>query len=116
MAPLNAATALAECARVFAEDLPEVAGVLQGAAYVAFRQPSPAAGNTRRSDTALIGPNDNFVLTALRETGELVAAALGDERQRELRTAGAAMSIDEAISYAFANIDPRLLTGRITLT
>jgi predicted ATPase/class 3 adenylate cyclase len=113
--PLTGATCLAECARAFADERPEVAGVLQGAAYAAFRRASPAPKGTRRSDTAPVGPNANFVLTALRETGELAAAALGDERQRELRNAGAAMSMDEAISYALANIDPKLLTGPITL-
>ena len=41
-------------------------------------------------------------------------AALGDDRRRELRTEGAAMSTDEAISYALANIDPKLLNGPIT--
>ncbi len=29
-------------------------------------------------------------------------------------TEGAAMSTDEAISYALANIDPKLLTGPVT--
>jgi tetratricopeptide (TPR) repeat protein len=114
MPPLTAATALAECARVFAADRPEIAAVLQGAAYAAFRQASPTA-NAPRTGYAPVGPNENFLLAALRETGDLVAAALGNERRRELRTAGAAMSTDEAISYALANIDPKLLTGPITL-
>jgi hypothetical protein len=114
MCPLQVSTRLAECARAFAENRPELAGVLQGAAYAAFRRASPAADGARRSDTAPVGPNANFVLTALRETGDLIAAALGDQRQRELRTAGAAMSMDEAISYALANIDPKLLTGPVT--
>ena len=111
MAPLQAATCLAECARAFADDRPEVAGVLQGAAYAAFRRASPAATSTRRSDPAPVDPNANFVLTALRETGEIVASALGNERQRELRATGAAMSMDEAVSDALANIDPKLTTG-----
>ena len=114
MASLPAATCLAECARAFADDRPELAGVLQGAAYAAFRRASPAAGGARRPDTALVGPNANFVLAELRETGDIVAAALGDDRRRELRTEGAAMSTDEAISYALANIDPKLLNGPIT--
>lgn len=57
-----------------------------------------------------------FLLTdleALRETGELVAAAIGKERLRELRAEGAAMSMDEAVTYALAHIDPKLLTGPI---
>jgi electron transfer flavoprotein alpha/beta subunit len=50
----------------------------------------------------------------LRETGDLVAAAVGDERARELRRTGAAMGLDEALSYALANIDPKLLRGLIS--
>jgi predicted ATPase/class 3 adenylate cyclase len=115
MGALQAATCLAECARAFADDRPELAGVLQGAAYAAFQRASPAADGARRSESAPVGPNGNFVLAALRETGDLVATALGDERRRELRATGAAMSMDEAISYALANIDPKLLTGPITL-
>ena len=49
----------------------------------------------------------------MHETGEIVAAALGDERRRALRAEGAAMSMDDAISYALANIDPKLLTGPV---
>jgi hypothetical protein len=89
--------------------------VLQGAAYAAFRRASPAPNGTSRPAAGPVGPNANFVLTALRETGDLVAAALGDQRRRELRTEGAAMSMDAAISYALANIDPKLLTGPVTL-
>jgi len=112
MAPLHAATCLAEAARVFAEDRPELAGVVQGGAYAAFRRASPA-DSTRRSDASAVDPDANFVLAALRETGDLVAAALGDQRRRELRATGAAMSTDEAISHALANIDPKLLTGPV---
>jgi hypothetical protein len=103
--PLQAATCLAECARAFADDSPEIAGVLTGAAYAAFRLASPQQDLHRRP--APVGPGVNFVLSALHETGELVAAALGDQRRRELRSIGAAMSMDEASSYALANIDPR---------
>jgi class 3 adenylate cyclase len=51
---------------------------------------------------------------ALRETHEIVAAAVGDERARELRRTGAAMGLDEAVSYALTHIDPKLLTGPIS--
>ncbi len=58
-------------------------------------------------------PSVNFVLAAMHETGDIVAAALGDERRRALRTEGAAMSMDEAINFALANIDPKLRTGPV---
>jgi predicted ATPase/class 3 adenylate cyclase len=111
--PLQVATCLAECARALADDEPETAGLLHGAAYAAFRQASPAAQLASRSQNAPIDPNANFVLAAQRETGDIVAAAIGDERRRELRAQGAAMSMDEAMSYALANIDPKLFTGPI---
>lgn len=115
MPMLAAATNLAECARAFAEDRPEIAGVLQGASYAAFRRAKPSTNRTGQSPTASGDPSANWVLAALRETGELVGAALGDQRLRELGTQGAAMSMDEAISYLLANIDPKLLTNPITL-
>ena len=109
LAPLQVATSLAECARAFAEDRPEVAGVLRGAAYAAFHRASAVGGGTR-SSAATTGPNSNFLLAALSETGDIVATTLGADKRRELRTAGAEMSMDEAVSYALANIDPKLLT------
>jgi predicted ATPase/class 3 adenylate cyclase len=111
MSPLWAAICFAECARAVAEYNLEVAGILRGAAYGAFRQAVPVGDSARQPDTSRVGARANFVLAALRETGDLVAAALGDDRRRELRAAGAAMSLDEAISYALANIDSKLLTG-----
>ena len=113
MAPLQVATSLAECARALAEDRPEVAGVLQGAAYNTFRLASPVAESSSRSRTVHVGSNANFVLADLRDAGDLVAAALGKERGRRLRAEGAAMNMDTAISYALANIDPKLLNGPI---
>jgi predicted ATPase len=113
MSPLHAATCLAECARGLAEDRPDIAGVLQGAAYAALRMASPdidKAGSAGAEDA-----NANFLLIALRETGDMVAAALGDEHRRELRNQGAAMSIEEAISYTLANVDPEFLSGPITI-
>lgn len=66
-----------------------------------------------RTGAPAVGPNDNFVLTALHQVGDIVAAALGDQRARELRSTGKTMSMDEAITYALANIDPKLQTGPI---
>jgi hypothetical protein len=113
-ADIYGATCLAECARAMAETQPEAAGVLQGAAYKAFGRASPGGGAKRRSDGRPADPNANFVLVALRQTGALVAAALGTERHRQLRTVGLEMTTDEAISYALAHIDPQLLAGPLT--
>ena len=101
MAPIAVAICLALCARGFADRELEVAGVLLGAAYTNFRRASASP------DNAPAAPASNFVFEALRETRDLVAVALGDDRRRELRAAGAAMSMDEAASYAIANIDSK---------
>ena len=108
---LQLAPCLALCARALAEHRPETAGLLRGAAYAAYRRGSPP--HTRQSGTEPGDSNGNFTLVALRETRDLVSAALGDERRQELRAQGAAMSMDEAVAYALANIDPKLLTGPI---
>ena len=109
---MQSAPCLALCARAFAEDRPEVAGVLRGAAYAAYRRGSPSQ-SPPTPGTGSGDSNANFVLAALREAGDLVTAALGEERRRELRGKGAAMSMDEAISFALDHIDPKLLTGPI---
>jgi predicted ATPase/class 3 adenylate cyclase len=107
VALMQSAPSLALCARALAEERPEVAGVLRGASYAAFSQADPARGGTA------VTPQANFVLAALREAGELVGAALGDDMRRELRNTGAAMTMDEAVAYALAHIDARLLTGAL---
>jgi hypothetical protein len=82
---------------------------LRGAAYAAYRRGSPSQ-SPPTPGTGSADSNANFVLAALREAGDLVTAALGEERRRELRGKGAAMSMDEAISFALDHIDPKLLT------
>ena len=110
--PLMAgAPSLGVCARALAVDRPEVAGVLRGAAYAAYRR-----GSTGHSlpDTGQRNPSVNYLLEALREAGDLVTAAVGEERRQRLREEGAAMTLDEAVAYALANIDPKLLSGPIS--
>jgi predicted ATPase/class 3 adenylate cyclase len=110
--PMQSAPSLALCARAIAHDRPELAGVLRGAAYAAFHRAGTNDSSLSATDASTT-PEANFVLMALRETGDIVAAVLGEERRRELRTMGAAMTMDEAISYALANVDPKLLTNPI---
>ncbi len=105
VALMQSAPCLALCARALAADRPEVAGVLRGASYAAFAQANPAGVMSVSAPT----PEANFVLAALREAGELVGAALGDDKRRELRNIGAAMTMDEAVAYALANVDSNVL-------
>jgi predicted ATPase/class 3 adenylate cyclase len=111
--PLHSAPCFAECARALVEERPEVAGVLQGAAYSAFRLAAPKIDSGSRSAAPQTSTRNNFVFQAMRETHELLVAAVGEDRARELRKTGAAMGLDEAVSYALAHIDPKLLTGPI---
>ena len=109
---MQSAPCLALCGRALVEDRPEVAGVLRGAAYSGFHQ-----GASRSQSPLPPGASDsdsNFILAALRETGDLVAAALGEERRQQLRTEGARMNMDEAVVYALMNIDPKLLSNPLT--
>jgi predicted ATPase/class 3 adenylate cyclase len=109
---MAAGPCLGVCARALADDKPEVAGVLRGAAYAAFRRGS--TGQSAPGDGPG-GPTANYILRGLREAGDIVTAALSEERRQQLRAQGAAMTLDEAVSYALANIDPRLLSGPITM-
>ena len=68
------------CTRIGRESA-RTAGVLNGAAYTTFRRAASESGGERQPRTAtVVGPNANFVLTAMSETSDIVAAALGDER------------------------------------
>ena len=114
MNPLHSAPCFAECARALVEDRPEVAGVLLGAAYSAFRLAAPKGESGSRSAVPQTNTRNNFVFQAMRETHELLVAEVGEDRARELRRTGADMGLDEAASYALAHIDPKLLTGPIS--
>lgn len=111
MAPLQVAPCLAMCARGLAESRPETAGVLHGAAISAFRRAASEVGTSGRTSSPSVGPNANFVLSALHDVGQIVSAALGDRRAGELRDEGKRMSMDEAIAFALVDIDPRLAAG-----
>ena len=114
MAPLQVAPCLALCARALADSSTRGSRCLArcGLCHLSGAQRlKPAAEGDRAPQQS--ARTANFVLTAMHETGDIVAAALGDERRRALRTEGAAMSMDEAVTYALANIDPKLLTGPI---
>ena len=101
---LQAAPFLTLCARALAEERPEQAGVLLGATQSAFGGKSKAL----RSDITTRQSTEReraLWSTISREANELVAASLGERRARDLRVAGAAMNVDEAVSYTLSIID-----------
>ncbi|KUI45986.1 hypothetical protein AU198_00100 [Mycobacterium sp. GA-1199] len=105
MAPLQVAPCLATYARALAEHQPEAAGVLLGAAYATFQRAAAESRKAGRRAAAPTGPNANFVVTAMHDTGRIVAAALGDGRARELHAEGRQMGMDDAITYALAVVE-----------
>ncbi|OBF95900.1 hypothetical protein A5790_06690 [Mycobacterium sp. 852002-51152_SCH6134967] len=104
MAPLQVAPCLAMYGRALAEREPEAAGVLAGAAYATFQRAAAESRTAGGRTPAATGPNANFVITAMHETGRIVAATLGEKRARELHSEGKRMTMDEAITYALARV------------
>jgi hypothetical protein len=97
-------------ARGLAEDRPEPAAVIQGAVAVVLRGITPrgAGPDTRPSEQP--GTIIEFVAGARRDATQLIVAALGEPRMRELRAEGAALTEDQAYTYARAHIDEYLAT------
>ncbi|WP_101951351.1 NB-ARC domain-containing protein [Mycobacterium sp. 3519A] len=110
---LQTAPCLALCARALVDEHPEVAAVLQGAAYATFQRMASAKAGKQRREQRQTGPNAHFIFSALREAADLASEAIGGDRLRQLRAEGAGMTMNEAVSYALANIDQKLLTGPI---
>ena len=114
MAPLQVAPCLALCARALAETRPEVAGVLHGAAYATFRRAASEAGGGQANGfgAGRCRTPTSFWPQCTRPatSSPPPLATNGDARSAPT---GAAMSMDEAITYALDNIDPKLLSGPI---
>jgi hypothetical protein len=107
---LNFAAILQFVARGLAGAEPTHAAVLQGAVRRLVRQHRPA--DPSRS-TSSDGPNRfREFFTQLRgETTQLISAALGEPRLRELLSHGEAMDRDQASAYARTHIDELLASG-----
>jgi hypothetical protein len=98
-------------ARGLAEHRPEPAAVLQGTVNALMRRLVPAAGTPTPADvTPQPGSFGQMITTARRDTTQILIAALGEPRMRELRARGAAMDEDQAYTYARTHIDEYLAT------
>ena len=95
-------------ARGLAEDRPEPAAVMQGAVHAVLRgvaTTTDAPGLAAPAEpTAVV----TFIAGARHDTTQLLIATLGEPRLRELRADGAAMTEDQAYTYARAHIDEYL--------
>ena len=98
-------------ARGLAEQQPEAAAILQGTVGGILGRLAPAMAAPISGSTS--SPNDvaAFVLDVRRATTQLLTAALGQPRLRELRAQGAAMDVEEACTYARTRIDEHLATS-----
>ena len=97
-------------ARGLAEHRPEPAAVIQGTVGVVLRRgtrPAPDSGPvvSAQPDTVMA-----FVAETRHDATELIVAALGEPRMRELRAQGAAMTEDQGYTYARTHINEYLAT------
>jgi predicted ATPase/class 3 adenylate cyclase len=95
-------------ARALAQDQPDTAAMLQGTVTSTLRQLTPdiaapvSGGASGQNDVAI------FVATVRHDTTQLLCAALGDTRLRELRAQGTTMDPTQACTYARNHIDDYL--------
>ena len=109
--PVTIAGTLNLAARGLAEHRPESAAVIQGTVGVVLRRVKMAAADPSGQPSPEASAIVPFVAAARRETTELLVAALGKPRLRELRAQGAAMTEDQAYTYARTHIDDYLATN-----
>ena len=105
--PIFLAGILNLAARGLAEPRPEPAAVIQGMVGVVLRRVTQATDGGERLQTGTIVA---FIAGTRRDATQLVVAALGESRMRELRAEGAAMTEDQACAYARTHIDEYLAT------
>jgi predicted ATPase/DNA-binding SARP family transcriptional activator len=94
-------------ARALVRTRPDAAAIVQGAARAitarTLETPVNSQSNPAPPGPTLGSPSGYFV-DVRRETTRLLAAALGDERLRQLRAQGNAMDDDRAVTYALEQI------------
>ncbi len=109
--PIYLAGILNLVARGLAEVLPEPAAVIQGTIGNVIHRATP---NTATPDTGASAQTNTvatFIAGVRHDTTELIVAVLGEPRMRELRAQGAAMTEDQACTYARTHIDDYLATN-----
>ncbi len=96
---------LACCARGLVDTRPEVAEVLVGAAYAAFRRAAPQQSPAPSEPRSTPPTRGNPVLGALRDTHAIATEHLGEDEARSLRSRGAALELNDAVAYARNHIN-----------
>jgi len=94
------------CATALAEQRPETAARLQGAARAVGR--SLAAAQPGSAPVPAMARNAGFVPALRRETARRLAGTLGDEQLAQRRHEGEDMNLDQAVTYTIAELDGAL--------
>ncbi len=97
-------------ARGLAEPRPEPAAVIQGTIGIVLHRATP---NTATPDAGAFADTNTvatFIAGVRHDATQLIVAVLGEPRMRELRAQGAAMTEDQACTYARTHINEYLAT------
>jgi predicted ATPase/class 3 adenylate cyclase len=97
--------------RGLAEPQPEPAAILQGAVGTIIRRLAPDVAAPLSAGSVSRNGFTNLVAQARRDTTQLLTAALGEPRLRELRAQGEAMDETQACTYARTHIDDYFARG-----
>jgi predicted ATPase/class 3 adenylate cyclase len=109
--PVYLAMLLNLVARGLAEPRPEPAAVIQGTIGIVLQRATPNTAAPHTGDAAHTNTAVTFIVEVRHDTTQLIVAALGEPRMRELRAQGAAMTEDQAYTYARTHIDDYLATN-----
>jgi hypothetical protein len=94
-----------------AESRPEPAAVIQGTVGMVLHRAMPNTATPGTGASAQTNTVATFIAGVRHDTTKLIVAALGEPRMRELRAQGAAMTEDQAYTYARTHIDDYLATN-----
>jgi hypothetical protein len=110
-APVLLVGILTLVARGLAEPRPEPAAVIQGTIGIVLHRATPNTATHATDASAPTNTVATFIAGVRHDTTQLIVAALGEPRMRELRAQGAAMTEDQAYNYARTHIDDYLATN-----
>ena len=94
-----------------AEPRPKPAAVIQGTIGVVLHRATPNAAPPHTEDSAHTNTVVTFIAGVRHDATQLIVAALGEPRIRELHAQGVAMTEDQACTYARTHIDEYLATN-----
>jgi predicted ATPase len=109
--PVYVAGILNLAARGLAEPRPEPAAVIQGTVVIVLRRATRTTVTPDTGAAAQTSTVATFIAGVRHDATQLIVAALGEPRMRELRAHGAAMTENQAYTFARTHIDEYLATN-----